>query len=45
MDDTGLPGNPNTGMPSTRPKARGLAGLMATCIQDMSPISFSTFFT
>ncbi len=44
-DDTGLPGRPNTGVPSTRPKANGLAGRMAICIQRMSPRVSSTCFT
>ena len=45
MDDTGLPGSPNTGVASTSPKAKGLAGLMAICIQSMSPIRSKTAFT
>ena len=50
IDDTGLPGSPNTGtrVPSARamvPNASGLAGLMATCIQRMSPMRSSTTFT
>ena len=47
---TGLPGRPNTGTrrstpTSSRPKANGLAGLMAICIQRMSAIRDSTAFT
>ena len=45
IEETGLPGRPKTGTPSTRPKASGLAGLMATCIHRMSPIRSSTTFT
>ena len=45
IDDTGLPGSPKTGTPSTRPKARGLAGLTATCIHCMSPIRSRTTLT
>jgi hypothetical protein len=47
---TGLPGRPNTGTlrpvpSSSRPKANGLAGLMATCIQRMSAMRDSTALT
>ena len=42
---TGLPGSPKTGVPSRRPKANGLAGLIAICIQRMSAIRPSTAFT
>ena len=44
MADTGLPGSPNTGVAESArtPKANGLAGLMATCIQRIVPaLSFS----
>src|SRR5215218_10101090 len=45
-DDTGLPGSPNTGTTrspaATVPKANGLAGLMAICIQRMSAMRSST---
>ena len=37
MDETGLPGSPKTGFPSTVPKASGLAGRIATCIHLMEP--------
>ena len=45
IDDTGLPGSPNTGVVPMRPKANGLAGLIAICIQRISPISSRTTFT
>jgi hypothetical protein len=45
IDDTGLPGSPKTGTPSTVPNASGLAGRIATCIQRMSPIRSSTTLT
>src|SRR5690606_19572906 len=45
IDDTGLPGNPNTGTPPTVPTASGFAGRIATCIHSMSPRSSSTAFT
>ena len=50
IDDTGLPGSPNTGTAarpdrSTVPKANGFAGRIATCIHRMSPMRSSTTFT
>ncbi len=36
IDDTGLPGSPNTGVPSSIPNANGFAGLIAICIHRMS---------
>src|SRR5215212_3328726 len=45
IDDTGLPGRPNTGTPPTSPKAKGLAGRTATWNHRMSPMRSSTTFT
>ena len=45
IEETGLPGRPNTGTSPTSPKANGLAGLIAICIQRMSPMRSSTTFT
>ena len=42
---TGFPGRPNTGTPSIVPKANGLAGLIATCIQRMLAMRPSTALT
>ncbi len=45
ITDTGLPGRPKKGVRPSRPKAKGLAGCIATCQNSMSPNSASTALT